>query len=51
MYIYYDEDIEIKFKNKDDIINYLLTIRNGDGCFYQKLLYPDGSYYEYEGEK
>jgi len=48
---YEDQDQIEKFRNKDDLISYLLAIRNGDGVFYQKVTFSNGDFLEYEGEK
>jgi len=36
--------------SKDDIIQLLMGYINGDGVNYIKVVYPDKSYYEFEGE-
>jgi len=48
--IYLSENKWRTGKSKDDIIQLLMGYINGDGVNHIKVVYPDKSYYEYEGE-
>tara|TARA_R110001592_G_scaffold187263_1_gene431989 strand:- start:2941 stop:3105 length:165 start_codon:yes stop_codon:yes gene_type:complete len=39
----------VSFRTKDDLISYLMGVYNGDGVNYIKVVYPDKSYFEYQG--
>lgn len=42
--------VEYNLKNKDDVIATLMLSINGDGVNAIKLVYPDDSMIEYEGD-
>ena len=48
--IWIDHTLWNKENSKDDVIQALLGYINGDGVIPIKMVYPDGSYWEYEGE-
>jgi len=48
--IWIDHILWRKENSKDDVIQALLTYINGDGVIPIKMVYPDGSYWEYVGE-
>lgn len=48
--IEYDHSEYSKEKSKDDIIQMLMGLLNGDGVIQIKITYPDGSFYEFTGE-
>lgn len=39
-----------KATSKDDVIQILMGYINGDGVVQTKVTFPDGSFYEFEGE-
>lgn len=43
----YDHSVYSKEKSKDDIIQAMAGLLNGDGVVQIKITYPDGSYYEW----
>jgi hypothetical protein len=48
--LYIDHTLYLTEKSKDDVIQALMGYINGDGVVPMKLVYPDGSYYEFIGE-
>ena len=43
--------VNYRLKNKDDVIAQLMLIINGDGVNAVKLVFPDQSFIEYEGDE
>jgi hypothetical protein len=43
--------VNYRLKNKDDVIAQLMLIINGDGVNAVKLVFPDESFIEYEGDE
>lgn len=42
--------VEYRLKNKDDVIAQLMLIINGDGVNAVKVVFPDDSMIDYEGD-
>lgn len=49
--IQYNNQEYTKESSKDDIIQQLMGLLNGDGVVQIKITYPDGSYYSLTGEE
>ena len=47
----YNDKITVNFSSKDEIISYLLNQINQSSGDQLKLIYPNGSYYFFEGEE